>query len=90
MSVRVAMVASLVPQYAILAWRARVAQSAGQRPQVRAYHIAGKHAYLQCLLSDTAPIRTRTWTLRTPATLHRILPCHTNHTIPPGNLQDRL
>ena len=35
------------------------------------------HAYPQCLLSDTVPIRTRTWTLRPPATLHRTLPWHT-------------
>ena len=38
----------------------------------------GKHAHPQCLLADTVPIRTRTWTLRPPATLpqNSTMPCH--------------
>ena len=31
----------------------------------------------QCLPSDAVPIRSRTWTLRSPAILHRPLPYHT-------------
>ena len=36
----------------------------------------GTHACPQCLPTDTVPIRSRTWTLRPPAVLHRLLPYH--------------
>ena len=36
----------------------------------------GTYACPQCLPSDIVPIRSWTWTLRRPATLYRLRPCH--------------
>ena len=48
------------------------------------YHIMPCHvmpyptrACPQCLHIDTVPLRSRTWSPRPPAILHRLLPCHT-------------